>query len=332
MASTKYHDLDTHYKKRILSLRIYTDLFNHLVKKYRPDFSVFFTKIPDNISHHYWKFMEPEGYDDVTEEQIEKYSGVIHEAYREMDRALGQILENYDDSTSVYLVSDHGFMSSLEKYAGRETQRKYFISSSKLLELLELKDQVEPLHSADKIHIRILPKYADQKEKIESLLSSIVFEESGNQLFQVEEIMPSFIQIRVDPANVNDVNDSININGKQVKFSVLSDPTYSQEVSGTHYINGVIVMRGPHVQKNHEIFNASILDVTPTILYLQGLPLGEDMDGKVIEEAIIGGYLTANKAEFIPSHDTNRKARKRRLDKGMSEKLREELKSLGYIR
>jgi len=332
MASTKYHDLDAHYTKRFLSLRIYTDLFNHLIKKYRPDFSVFFTKIPDNISHHYWKFMEPEGYDDVTEEQIEKYSGVIHQAYREMDRSLGQILENYDDSTSIFLVSDHGFQSSLEKLAGREARKKYFISSSKLLELLELKDQVEALHSTDKIHIRILSKYADQKEKIEALLSSIVFEESGNQLFDVNELIPGFIQIKVDPDNVKDVNDSINVNGKFVKFSAISDPTYTREVSGSHYINGVIVMRGPHIKKNHEIFNASILDVTPTILYLHGFPLGEDMDGKIIDEAIDGGYLTAYKAEFIPSHDTNRKARKKRLEKGMSEKLKEELKSLGYIR
>ncbi|MFC2165500.1 alkaline phosphatase family protein [Acidobacteriota bacterium] len=332
MATTKYHDWDTHYQKRFLSLRIYTDIFNHLIKKYRPDFSVFFTKIPDNISHHYWKFMEPEGYDDVTEEQIKKFSGVIHQAYREMDRSLGQILENYDDSTSVFLVSDHGFQSSLEKYAGKEVRKKYYISSSKLLELLELNDKVEALHSADKIHIRILPNYQDQKEKIQTLLSSIVYEESGTPLLLVEEIMTGFIQIKVDPDNITDENDSININGRIVTFSDISDPTYSRQVSGTHSINGVIVMRGPHIKKNHEIFKASILDVTPTILYLHGLPLGEDMDGKVIDEAIDSGYLTAYKAEFIPSHDTNRKARKRKLEKGMSDKLKEELRALGYIR
>lgn len=332
MSPAKYQDLDSYYKKRFISLRIYTDIFNHLIKEYRPDFSVFYSKIPDNISHHYWKFMEPEGYDDVTEKQIEKYSGVIHQAYREMDRSLGQILENYDDSTTVYLASDHGFQSSLEKLAGREARKKYFISSSKLLELLELKEKVEALHAVDKVHIRILPKYQDQSEKIKALLSSIVFEESGNQLFEVNELMPGFIQISVNPDNLNDENDSINVNGNIVKYSEISDPTYTREVSGSHYIDGVIVMRGPHIKKNHKVFNASILDVTPTILYLQGLPLGKDMDGRVIDEAIESDYLTAHKVEFIPSHDTNRKAQKRRMDKGISKKLEEELKALGYIR
>jgi tetratricopeptide (TPR) repeat protein len=43
---------------------------------------------------------------------------------------------------------------------------------------------------------------------------------------------------------------------------------------------GVCVMKGPHVRRDELLFGATVLDVTPTVLTLFGLPLGADMDGK----------------------------------------------------
>jgi tetratricopeptide (TPR) repeat protein len=50
---------------------------------------------------------------------------------------------------------------------------------------------------------------------------------------------------------------------------------------------GVFVLKGPHVRKDEWIFGPpTLLDITPTILMLFGLPLGEDMDGKALVEAL----------------------------------------------
>ena len=49
---------------------------------------------------------------------------------------------------------------------------------------------------------------------------------------------------------------------------------------------GIIVMNGPGIKKDDSIFGASLLDITPTILSLYGLPIAEDMDGKVLVNAL----------------------------------------------
>lgn len=48
---------------------------------------------------------------------------------------------------------------------------------------------------------------------------------------------------------------------------------------------GIFVMRGPHIRRDERIHGANLMDVTPTILSLFGLPAGQDMDGKVLASA-----------------------------------------------
>jgi predicted AlkP superfamily phosphohydrolase/phosphomutase/tetratricopeptide (TPR) repeat protein len=50
---------------------------------------------------------------------------------------------------------------------------------------------------------------------------------------------------------------------------------------------GVFAMSGPGIKKNDVPYSASVLDVAPTILSLYGLPVGEDMDGKVLSQVFV---------------------------------------------
>jgi len=52
-----------------------------------------------------------------------------------------------------------------------------------------------------------------------------------------------------------------------------------------HSPYGIIVLNGPRIQKDSTIFGASLLDITPTLLTIYGLPVAEDMDGKVLVNA-----------------------------------------------
>ncbi len=47
-----------------------------------------------------------------------------------------------------------------------------------------------------------------------------------------------------------------------------------------HSPYGIFVAKGPGIKKGEQIFGASVLDVTPTLLALMDLPIGKDMDGK----------------------------------------------------
>lgn len=48
---------------------------------------------------------------------------------------------------------------------------------------------------------------------------------------------------------------------------------------------GIFCMKGQHIKQDERIYGATLLDVTPTILTLFGLPVGDDMDGRVLVQA-----------------------------------------------
>jgi predicted AlkP superfamily phosphohydrolase/phosphomutase/tetratricopeptide (TPR) repeat protein len=49
---------------------------------------------------------------------------------------------------------------------------------------------------------------------------------------------------------------------------------------------GVVVIRGSEIKRDERIYGATLLDITPTILTLFGLPVGADMDGRVLVQAL----------------------------------------------
>jgi tetratricopeptide (TPR) repeat protein len=48
---------------------------------------------------------------------------------------------------------------------------------------------------------------------------------------------------------------------------------------------GIFCMSGANIRHDERIYGATLLDVTPTVLSLFGLPVGEDMDGRVLLQA-----------------------------------------------
>jgi len=55
--------------------------------------------------------------------------------------------------------------------------------------------------------------------------------------------------------------------------------------SGTHKLYGIFMASGPHVRRGVRV-EASIYDVTPTVLRLFGQPVPGDMDGRVLTEVL----------------------------------------------
>ncbi len=55
-----------------------------------------------------------------------------------------------------------------------------------------------------------------------------------------------------------------------------------------HAPYGIFVAKGPGIKKGEQIFGASVLDVTPTLLAIMDLPIGKDMDGKPLTSIFEG--------------------------------------------
>jgi len=99
--------------------------------------------------------------------------------------------------------------------------------------------------------------------------------------------------------------------------------------SGDHRPYGVFAASGPHFKQGIRIENASVLDFTPTLLYLCGLPAARDMDGKVIEEAIEPGFLATHPPAYIKSYETG--IRNPTVTRSSADtQMKEQIKALGY--
>jgi tetratricopeptide (TPR) repeat protein len=69
-----------------------------------------------------------------------------------------------------------------------------------------------------------------------------------------------------------------------------------------HDLAGIFLARGPGIRRG-EIPTVTLYDIAPTILYLLGLPVPDDMRGKVLEQAIAPDFLSAHPQKRVPSYE-----------------------------
>jgi hypothetical protein len=66
---------------------------------------------------------------------------------------------------------------------------------------------------------------------------------------------------------------------------------------------GVLLVAGRGIRAGAAPAGASVLDVTPTLLYLMGLPVARDMEGRVLTEILEPAFARENPVTFIPSYE-----------------------------
>ena len=99
-----------------------------------------------------------------------------------------------------------------------------------------------------------------------------------------------------------------------------------------HAMNGILMARGKNIRKGKNIKGANIMDLAPTILYLKGNKIPEDMDGRVLEEIITEKFLKENDIKYnnekeVSGHEKESPPLSREDEKEIIRKL----KGLGYI-
>lgn len=97
---------------------------------------------------------------------------------------------------------------------------------------------------------------------------------------------------------------------------------------------GILLMRGGPVKRGLALQGASIYDLYPTVLYLLGLPVPQDAEGRVLLDALDPAFVRAHPVRTVPTYQTlglpaGLPGAKR--DGGMNEMEIEKLRSLGYI-
>jgi len=325
----------------------------HLMKTRDWDLFMVVISVTDWIQHALWKYLDPSHplYD---QGKHEKYQPEFDRFWGRVDDAIARLMEQAQPGVT-FILSDHGF-GPMKKafYLNTWLQKQGYLKKKGFLKkLFKRRAKGEDTRKGS----RLLKEKLDvQKTAAFCLEQNILL---GNIYFNHAQDKPGLREeIR---KKLNDLTDSsgnrIDVKMYQPEdiywgehthlapdlFIVLDDFKYSVEFrlsdrlfldrpsnpnrTGSHRLEGIIMVQGPMISKT-KIEGAHIYDIASHILYLSGVPIPEDLDGKIINHLFTPSYLESHPAVYG-------KPRPFVMDEGFSRsdhvEVEKRLKALGYL-
>jgi len=279
----KFNDLkyiDRNYKSHLLKLALTSDIFAYLYKNDNHEVSVFYNGAADGLAHFYWRFFEPENFDDVKESEIKKYGHVLTLAYKKIDKTIGKILQKVDESTTVVIFSNHGNKASPNHPLDRTY---YLLNTENLLRFLALSSEITATGIDRMERLLVNSRKTKDLSKVIDLLRELEVEENHQKLINIVRIEEDLkvITVTLNPKSVVDGEASVKFHNSRIKIKDLVERAVIP-FSSVHDRDGIIIIKGPNIKNGYEIKDASLLDVAPTILAILGLQSDTAVDGKVL--------------------------------------------------
>ncbi len=289
----------------------------------------------DRIQHMFWKFDDPESpmYDP---EAAARFGGTIRRFWIEQDRILGEFFEMIHPDSWVLILSDHGFgpirrelrlenwlHSDWSDFTAEEIGDLFVLDRADASRIYVRMPGRDPGGSRTPDHARALAG------KLARSLERIVDPETGKRVVQsaylVDEVYIGKYAEKAPDLTLLTNDDYFIVWGDRELDDVLSPfGPLSRTLSGWHRMEGVFMMRGPGMGtpgRSDKVY--SLLDITPTILYLLGQTLAEDFDGGVMEETLDPALLRSRPVEYEGRLATE--------DRPMTPEERSALRNLPYI-
>ena len=173
---------------------------------------------------------------------------------------------------------------------------------------------------------KILNRFKNLTEQVKGLETNVpIFETS---------IIEDYLKISPQPIwKGYKFQEAININDHHLKVEDVMDKRVP--ITGVHEKEGIAIFTGPDIKKGYKFNDVYVYDVAPTILALNNLPVAEDMDGKVITEAITDSFFNYNPIKHVKSYgepdDVTFSEQEKDIIEASEELIRSRLKGLGYV-
>lgn len=118
--------------------------------------------------------------------------------------------------------------------------------------------------------------------------------------------------------------------GPDVDVIVVSDHGFERYGDGYDHEetapDGIFIASGPSFRSGVDLGAVTLYDIAPTVLHALGLPVGRDLPGEVLEEAL----AVERPIRWVETYETGSRPR-RYLESPLEDRIREKLRSLGYI-
>jgi arylsulfatase A-like enzyme len=117
--------------------------------------------------------------------------------------------------------------------------------------------------------------------------------------------------------------------GSEPAPGAMGNPRVGRPGEHTPAAKGVLFLRGPHVKRGYVIQDADMYDLMPTLCWLSGLPISDELPGRPIAEAFDEHYVRSSPPLRVASYGPRQVGPA--LASASDEKMLESLRSLGYI-
>jgi len=99
---------------------------------------------------------------------------------------------------------------------------------------------------------------------------------------------------------------------------------------GVHHPDGIVALQGPGVMANHTVAG-SVLDIMPTLLYMSGLQVPTELDGRVLEDAFEPAHLNSHPISLTDALPSTTAHERSPYSVEEEAQIEESLRSLGYL-
>jgi len=339
-----------------------------LRKIFNPDFFMIVFTCMDKIQHYFWKYLDHRDPMYMTP-LAEKVRPHLISVYRQVDDIIGKISEGVSDSTTLYLVSDHGFGPKKKIfYINKWLDVNGFLKIRKLslirYRFLSIQGK-ESDFSNRNIDLFNNPIYKFIDTDKSSFLGSTPYEHGvyyvgksnhGEYWEHVTKLRQSLKKFK-DPAtgfhlfdevyhrddlyvgNYRDRAPDVILKMKDYGYDFargypLRNGFFTRvgKPAGCHRPDGIFAAYGRDIVPRKKI-SASIIDVAPTVLYNMGLSIHNEIDGKVLNEIFSPDFQDSHEIEctdIVPSFRIETGEMERYSDKDKDE-IAGRLRDLGYL-
>ncbi|MHB8132094.1 MAG: alkaline phosphatase family protein, partial [Mobilitalea sp.] len=256
----------------------------------------------DRIHHAFWKYY------DKTHPKYEpgnRYENVIPDYYRYIDKCIGRILSLIDDNTVVMVVSDHGAKGMYGCFCINQwlIEQGYLVLKSSPEKILDI-EKAEIDWSRTKAwgwggyYARIFFNIQgrepagiispDDFEKERDLLTEKLMgirDPEGrlmdNKVLRPEEL---YRECKGDPPDLMVYFDDLRWRsaGTIGHGSLYLDENDTGPDDAVHDYQGIFMLYDPKQKFGQRVDGANLLDIAPTVLHILGLPVPDEMTGRIL--------------------------------------------------
>jgi len=178
-----------------------------------------------------------------------------------------------------------------------------------------------------KAPIRTKDELLKLREQIVNELKAFV--ENSNMLNEIEIFYPENIYTGDKISFLPDIFFNIDKMACEISptnFDYTLKKYENPNKTGTHRREGIFIAYGPIIKSGINLKEINLIDIVPTILYMMGIPVPHDVDGKILRKIFTEKVSVKVKTIFV---DIEAKSTKNKdVDE---ERIKKQLKDLGYL-